>query len=78
LISAFDESHMKVVVRFVASEGPVLQTTAATGNVFGPELTLLLSRPITFQLLLAIVRAANAGCGSNTKMMADTTPATAC
>src|SRR4029453_11599475 len=72
LISPFDESHAKVVVTFVASDGPVLQSVAPTGKVFGPVLTLLLSRPMTFHEFLVRVSAADAGRASSTTADAHT------
>lgn len=49
LIYGLAESQLRVTVTSVAVV-PVaeLQTFAPTGNSFGPVLTLLLSRPITF------------------------------
>ncbi len=44
-------SHTKVDSTFAAGVSPVLQTRAPTGNLLGPSLTLLLSKPITFQVM---------------------------
>jgi hypothetical protein len=43
------ESQTNADVTFVAGASPVLQTRAPTGKWFGPTLTALLSRPMTFQ-----------------------------
>jgi hypothetical protein len=62
------ESQTNVAVIFTAAELPVLHTRAYTGNRFGPTLTLLESRPITFQVIgvtISVVAAAAGNCGWN-------------
>src|SRR6266571_5193007 len=51
------ESHTRVEITFVAAVEPVLQARAPTGNVSGPTVTLLESRPSTFQVIGTIVSA---------------------
>ncbi|MBM3676441.1 MAG: hypothetical protein FJW96_00950 [Actinobacteria bacterium] len=55
LMFAFALSQTKVVLTPVAAAVPVLQTRTPTGNSFGPTVWLLLSRPITFQVIGVIV-----------------------
>ena len=51
LIRELELVQLNVAVTFVAFSPPMLQTRAATGNLFGPTFTLLLSKPITFQVI---------------------------
>src|SRR4051812_39569416 len=46
-----DESQMKLAVTLLSAAPLVLQTRAPTGKTLGPSLTLLLSRPMTFQVV---------------------------
>ena len=45
---------LMVAVTFVAGSGPVLQSLAPIGKFSGPEVTSLLSSPMTFQVMGAI------------------------
>jgi hypothetical protein len=52
---AFAVSKTKFDCTFVAAVVPVLQTRAPTGKIFGPTATLLLSSPMTPQVIGVIV-----------------------
>jgi hypothetical protein len=62
LMKAFAESQTTVAVTLVAGASPVLQTRAPTGKLFGPTLTLLLSKPMIFQVMGVIVKFAACKC----------------
>ena len=49
-------SQVQSTSRFVTGSLPVLQTRAPTGNLFGPSVTSLLSRPTMFQPSGVMVR----------------------
>src|SRR4051794_22992238 len=55
LISAFAVSKVKEHKTFERALDPTFRTRAATGNVLGPTVTLLLSRPIMFQVMAVTV-----------------------
>ncbi len=44
-------THAKSAFTPVATASPVLQTRTPTGKMSGPSLTLLLSSPMTFQVI---------------------------
>src|SRR5436309_15479406 len=60
LMRAFELSQTRVPVTFVTAAPPTLQTFTPTGKMFGPEVTSLLSRPMTLEVAGSYVSAAKA------------------